>query len=103
MIGLGWIAYPCAIGSAWYFRKNEYAIAIIHAIIFVVLSSYKRPQKTIVMAIIAGIAFSVLCYMTIVWFNLFKFNYTRYVIPVWVPITWALIAYFVLDLQGLLK
>jgi hypothetical protein len=98
MMHPGWVIYPLTVVSAWYLSKKEIAIAAVHLLLFVILSLSNRPKRAITTAVIMAIAFTILCYITVTWYNMFKFNNTRYAIPLWLPVTWALVAYFVMDL-----
>lgn len=84
--------------TAMMLRKNEKLVALLHIILLLTLISCHSLQETFT-ALIAGIVLSSTEFICIKHFNMWKYNYTNYMIPIWLPFTWAIVTFFIIDLS----
>jgi hypothetical protein len=97
--------YPLAVIFAFMFAKNEYAIAGCHAALWLLRTFYPKvlPQHIIFTSVITGVIFAIASYISSKYYALFTFPSAKNTLPVWYPITWALVAYCILDIARIIK
>ena len=88
--------YFATAASAMVLSKHEPIVAAIHAALFLVVAVRSNMAKNMV-AVMCGIILFVASFLCVSMFNMWKHNNTAWSVPVWMPFTWMLVAYFVMD------
>lgn len=83
------------------FRTHEVTSAALQLIILFYL--FTRKPNLAISSILFALLLTLACYICIKYFNMFRFSYTHYTppVPLWLPVTWAIVFYFALFIKNL--
>ena len=99
MLGINIALFFATLYSALYFYKNEALLTFILATYLATLIIINKfsPQVLTKIAIFT-ITLTISCILCVN-FGLFQFNRTQFVIPLWLPLAWAITMIFAIKLQ----
>jgi hypothetical protein len=85
------------------FRKNEWIVAGLLALVLATLLVYNKfGAKKSAIIIAFGFIMATAEYVCIKLFNMWKYNYVNWVLPVWLPLGWSISGVFLLALLRLI-
>lgn len=102
--------YVATFVTALIFHHNELLLFFLHAallgtIIYMHMKHTKSPEHCVAQAIqapiIAGISLTIASWICAVKFSMWKHSNAVYGIPLWMPFTWMIVAFFVIDINNL--
>lgn len=97
------LLYILAFASAIVLRRHELAHALLFALIFTAhLALSKQPRQLFLAAIIVATILTMIC-MICVAYGLFTFDAKYAAIPIWLPLAWAIVTCFVLDIYNVVN
>lgn len=88
--------------SAVYLRKTEMISAIsLVIILLIILALFKFSFKSSIAIVLIGFIMAFVEFISITKFNMWKYNYSKYQIPVWLPFAWSIsiiFAYYIIEM-----
>lgn len=96
------VMYIMTASTAMLFAKSEWTVFAVHAVIVLVLMHTSSSIKTTT-AVMTGFVLSVTCYVCVVGPKMWTHSFSTYPIPVWMPLTWTIVAYYILDVHELMQ
>jgi len=89
--------------SAIYLRKTEMISATVLVIILlIILGLSKFSFKSSIAIVFIGFIMAFAEWICITRFNMWKYNYSQYQIPVWLPFAWSIsiiFAYYIIEMS----
>ena len=84
-----------------YLRKDEFYV-FMSMFSGLVLVSLLTTVEALVSSIAVGIWMTIISYICVRYFKMWKHNFTRWVIPYWMPVAWSLVGVLVTFIISLL-
>lgn len=92
------ICYFITCLSAMLFHKQELQVTFVHMLVFLVLVYLHLYRVySIYTSILTGIVLSIVSFICVRYFKMWKHSLSHYDIPLWMPFTWCIVAFFIID------
>lgn len=91
LVTIGVVTYVFVLVSTLLLYKHEMYVLLCMCCAFIILC-YFASLPVIFASVIVGIGMSVVSYICVKVFKLWKHNFAHSLIPYWMPIAWALVA-----------
>jgi hypothetical protein len=92
------LSYVATYLAAISFREHEYIVAGIHFAILIDLLSHFSQSKS-VFIVVFGALMACAEIVCVRYFDMWKYNNTKFDVPVWLPTAWSIVGAMIIDLS----
>lgn len=96
------VIYIITVLSVLILKKHELTVAALHLVLLLIIV-FHSDVKSRIAALIVGLTMTVISYICVKYYGMWTHAFTQYTIPLWMPITWMMMAFFVRDAHSLVS